>query len=50
MCDQPAIVEPYAFCRNRNGSSGRATAQAFLQELASTEAKKAYVAIGFEVE
>ena len=27
-----------------------ATAQAFLQELASTEAKKAYVAIGFEVE
>ena len=27
-----------------------AAAQAFLQELASTEAKKAYVAIGFEVE
>jgi hypothetical protein len=27
-----------------------AAAQAFLQELAGTEAKKAYVAIGFEVE
>jgi ABC-type molybdate transport system substrate-binding protein len=27
-----------------------AAAQAFLQDLASTEAKKAYVAIGFEVE